>query len=140
MAIDGSSLLRQVQSKVNTLVFARQAKLFAIRFDPKLLKVSGNPVQVLDGVTQSLYGIAGVTWTGAAQFSVAENGTLLYAPGSIEPPLFSALVWYDRNGKPSPVTGTRPMLHFAARRERPECALCPALSRARTSRDRYRRG
>ena len=101
MAIDGSSLLRQVQSKVNTLVFARQAKLFAIRFDPKLLKVSGNPVQVLDGVTQSLYGIAGVTWTGAAQFSVAENGTLLYAPGSIEPPLFSALVWYDRNGTES---------------------------------------
>jgi len=99
----------------NTLVFARQAKLFAVRFDPKSLTVSGNPVQVLDGVTQALYGNAAINWTGAAQYSVAENGTLLYAPGSFEPPLYSSLVWSDRNGNITPITGTRPMLHFAAR-------------------------
>jgi WD40-like Beta Propeller Repeat len=63
------------------LVFARQTKLFAVRFDPATLSVSGTPVQVLDGVTHALYGSAGITWTGAAQFSIA-NGTLLYAPGS----------------------------------------------------------
>jgi serine/threonine-protein kinase len=100
----------------NTLVFARQAKLFAIRFDPKTLKTSGKPVQVLDNVIQALYGPAAVTWTGAAQFSVADNGTLLYAFGSFEPPLFSNLVWYDRDGKNrNPITRTSPMLHFAAR-------------------------
>ena len=98
------------------LVFARQAKLFAVRFDPKSLTISGNPVQVLDGVTQALYGGAAVTWSGAAQYSVSDNGTLLYAPGSYEPELYSALVWYDHDGKnATPVTGTRPMLHFAAR-------------------------
>jgi WD40 repeat protein len=87
-----------------------------VRFDPKSLTVSGNPVQVLDGVTQALYGSAAVTWSGAAQYSVSDNGTLLYAPGSYEPELYSALVWYSRDGKNvTPVTGTRPMLHFAAR-------------------------
>jgi serine/threonine protein kinase len=96
------------------LVFARQAKLFAVHFDPATLSVSGTPVQVLDGITQSLYGNAGVTWSGAAQYSIAA-GTLLYTPGSIEPPLLSSLVWVDRTGKVSPVTGMRPMLHFAAR-------------------------
>jgi hypothetical protein len=37
----------------NTLIFARQAKLYAVRFDPASLTVSGDPVQVLDGVTQA---------------------------------------------------------------------------------------
>jgi serine/threonine-protein kinase len=100
----------------NILVFARQAKLFAVRFDPSSLSVSGTPIQVLDGVTQALYGQAGVTWTGAAQYAVGQDGTLVYGPGSIEPPLLSSLVWFDRDGsKRTPVTGMRPMLHFAAR-------------------------
>jgi Tol biopolymer transport system component len=98
-----------------TLIFARQAKLFAVRFDLPTLSVAGAPVQVLDGLTQALYGSAAVTWTGAAQFSVADNGTLVYAPGSIEPPLLSFLGWADRAGNVSPITGTRPMFRFAAR-------------------------
>src|SRR5215813_3685932 len=55
----------------NTLVFARQGKLFAVHFDASTLSVSGTPIQVLDGVTHALYGSAAITWTGAAQFSVA---------------------------------------------------------------------
>ena len=97
------------------LVFARQAKLFAVRFDPATLSVSGNPVQVLDGVTHALYGSVGVNWTGAAQFSVARNGTMLYAPGSVEPPLPSSLAWVDRTGKVTPITGMRPMSRLAPR-------------------------
>jgi serine/threonine-protein kinase len=100
----------------NTLVFARQAKLYAVHFDLKTLAVIGKPVQVLDNVTQALYGDNAVTWTGAAQFSVAENGTLLYAPGSFEPPLMKSLVWYQPNGKnPTPIIGPHPMFHFVAR-------------------------
>ena len=97
------------------LVFARQAKLFATRFDPVSLTVSGMPVQVLDGVTQALYGSAAVQWTGAAQFAVAGNGASIYAPGSIEPPLLSSLGWADRNGTVTPITSPRPMFRFAAR-------------------------
>jgi serine/threonine protein kinase/Tol biopolymer transport system component len=97
------------------LVFARQTKLFAVRFDPATLSVSGTPVQVLDGVTQALYGSVGVSWTGAAQFSVAGNGSLLYAPGSIEPALLSSLAWVDRAGNVTPVMGMRPRSRFAPR-------------------------
>ena len=97
------------------LVFARQAKLFAVRFDPATLSVLGTPVQVVDGVTQALYGSVGVTWTGAAQFSIAANGTMAYAPGSIEPPQFSTMAWVDRTGKATPVAGMREMSRFAPR-------------------------
>lgn len=99
-----------------SLVFARQGKLFVVPFDSKTLTVASDaPVQVLDGVTHSLYGEAGSNWTGAAQFSVSENGTLVYAPGSFEPPLLSNLVWVDRKGKATPLTGMRPMSRWAAR-------------------------
>jgi len=97
------------------LVFARQTKLFAVRFDPATLSVSGDPVQVLDGVMQSLYGSAGINWSGTAQFSIAGNGTLIFAPGSFEPPLVSSLAWVDRAGKVTPVAGMRPMSRFAPR-------------------------
>jgi len=98
-----------------SLVFARQGKLFAIRFDSDKLTVTGTPVPVLDGVTQSLYGINAVAWTGAAQFSVSDNGTLLYAAGSVEPPFLSNLVWVDRSGRSTPITGAQPRSRFAAR-------------------------
>jgi eukaryotic-like serine/threonine-protein kinase len=99
----------------NTLIFARRGKLFAIPFDVSTLSIRGKEVQVVDGVTQSEYGQAAVTWTGAAQYSLAANGDLFYAPGSIEPPLLSALVWVDRTGKPTPVAGMRNMFRFGAR-------------------------
>jgi serine/threonine protein kinase len=98
-----------------TLVFAREGKLYAVRFDPSSLAVSGEEVQVLDGVVHSVRGQAAVAWTGAAQYSVAEDGSLFYAPGSIEPPLLSSLVWADRQGVVTPVPGMRPMFRFGAR-------------------------
>ena len=99
----------------NALIFAREGKLFAMRFDPSSLSVTGPEVQVLDGVTHSVRGTAAVTWTGAAQFSIADNGALFYAPGSVEPPLLSALVWFDRKGNLTLVPGMRPMFRFAPR-------------------------
>ena len=97
------------------LIFARQTKLFAVRFDLATLSVSGTPVQVVDGVLQALYGSAGIQWTGAAQFSIAGNGTLLYAPGSFEPPQLSSLAWVDRKGNITPITGMRPMSRYVPR-------------------------
>src|SRR5262249_26026760 len=37
------------------LVFAREGRLFAVRFDPKTLSVVGTEAPVLDGVTQAMY-------------------------------------------------------------------------------------
>jgi dipeptidyl aminopeptidase/acylaminoacyl peptidase len=97
------------------LIFARQARLYAVSFDPEALSVTGDPVPVLEGVVHSLYGVGAVAWSGAAQFDVSENGSLLYAPGSIESPQVSSLGWVDRQGNVSPLTGMRPMARFAAR-------------------------
>jgi eukaryotic-like serine/threonine-protein kinase len=99
----------------NALVFARQGKLFAVRFDPSSLSVSGPEIQVLDGVVHSLYGQGGITWSGAAQVNIASTGALFYAPGSFEPPNVSTLVWFDRAGKATPVPGMRNMYRFGAR-------------------------
>lgn len=99
----------------NTLIFARTGKLFAVRFDPSTLSVSGKEVQALDGVVHSVYGTNGTGWTGAAQFSVAATGDLFYAPGSVEPPLLTELVWFDRKGNPTPLGGMRSMLRFGPR-------------------------
>ena len=70
---------------------------------------------MLDGVTHSVRGNAATTWTGAAQFSIAAPGILFYAPGSVEPPLLSPLVWFDRKGNATPVPGMRNMFRFGAR-------------------------
>ena len=106
------------------LVFARQGKLYAVGFDPSTLSVTGTPIQVVDGVTHALQGGAAVTWSGAAQFSVSNDGSLFYAPGSIEPPVVSSLVWVDRTGKVTPVAGMRPMFRFC----------CPRLAGWKTDR------
>src|SRR5262249_44477485 len=98
-----------------SLIFARQGKLYAVGFDPATLSVRGAPVEVLDGVTHALYGEALITWTGVAQFSVATNGSLVYAPGSIEPPALSQLVWVNRTGAVTPVAGMKPMSRFSFR-------------------------
>jgi Tol biopolymer transport system component len=52
--------------------------------------------------------------TGAAQYSVSETGSLVYAPGSFEPVLENAVVWVDRQGKATPVE-MRPMSHGMVR-------------------------
>src|SRR5262249_5831413 len=96
------------------LVFARQGKLFAVRFDLQSLSASGAPFPVMDGVTQALYTLNSFTQTAAAQFSVSDSGDLLYAPGSIEPMTPNLLVWVDRQGKVTPL-GTKPLTHLAAR-------------------------
>ena len=91
------------------LVFAREGQLFVVRFDLKTLSVLGTAAPVLDGVTHSTYAAESIfDWTGAAQFSVAENGSLAFAPGSTEPPRLLSMVWVDRHGKVSPL-GTKPV-------------------------------
>jgi serine/threonine-protein kinase len=55
------------------LVFAREGRLFAARFDLKRLEVTGAPVPVLDGVKSILN-------SGAANFMISETGSLVYVP------------------------------------------------------------
>ena len=72
------------------LVYARGGNLFAVRFDPDRLQVTGQPSKVLEGVLMSRN-------TGVANFDVSASGDLLYVPGRAEGGE-RVLYWVDRAG------------------------------------------
>jgi serine/threonine-protein kinase len=86
------------------LLYAHDAKVFAIRFDPERLETSGEPFQVLEGVLMSRN-------TGAANYDVSASGDLAYIPGVCDGGA-RTLVWVDRNGNAEAVgLPTRSYLH-----------------------------
>ena len=76
------------------LVFARSNALWAAPFDADILRVTGEPIPVVDGVRQEPFG--------AAQLEVADDGTLVYLPTRSENQ--RALAWVDRTGAVTPLT------------------------------------
>ncbi len=89
------------------IVYASSGVLYAVPFDARTRGVTGGPVSLVEGV-----GDAGTT-TGAAHYSVAANGSLVYASvagGGGTPVSF---VWVDRNGRETPVAArARPYQEF----------------------------
>ena len=71
----------------------------AVAFDAASLEVTGNPVTMVEDVM--------VKSTGAAYFSVSDNGLLVYvlAPGLDTQ---RSVVWVDRQGREEPVVGQEP--------------------------------
>ena len=61
-------------SPTGHLLYARSGNLYAVPLDLKRLEVTGPPVTVVEGVLMSRN-------TGAAYYTLAENGTLAYVPG-----------------------------------------------------------
>ena len=78
------------------LVYVAAGTLRAIPFDPTRLETHGTAVPVLPRLV--------TTRTGAGDFAVAADGTLVYvdAPGSLAANA-RTLVWVDRTGKEEPV-------------------------------------
>ncbi|MFQ5616168.1 MAG: protein kinase, partial [Anaerolineales bacterium] len=70
------------------LIYAGAGALLAAPFDLERLQVTGSPVRILDGL---------MTLRGA-EFSVSEDGTLVYVPGAGTWPE-RTLVWVDRQGR-----------------------------------------
>jgi serine/threonine-protein kinase len=62
------------------IVYAFAGTLFAVRFDLRQLAIVGSPVPVIEGIMRASAGN-----TGTAQFSAAENGTVVYVPGPASP-------------------------------------------------------
>ncbi len=62
----------------------------ALPFDPKGLRIRGQPVAVLSGVRQE-------SWAGAGQWTVSDAGTLIYARGGNAG--IGRLVWADSSGR-----------------------------------------
>ena len=78
------------------LVYVAAGTLRAIPFDPTRLETHGTAVPVLPRLA--------TTFTGAGDFAVATDGTLVYVdvPGSLAANA-RTLVWVDRTGKEQPI-------------------------------------
>ena len=95
--IEGGSDARYLPT--GHLVYALGGVVFAIPFDAQRLEVSGGPVSIVEGVAR-----APVTATGAAQFSVSANGSLVYVPGPVSIASGAIeLALFDRKGVAAPL-------------------------------------
>ncbi len=92
--IEGGSLARYSPS--GHLVYARGGQLFAVPFDVDRLEVTGPATTVLEGVASDVS-------SGAADFAIAGNGTLIYRPAGAEG-AERECVWVDRDGRTETVT------------------------------------
>jgi serine/threonine protein kinase/Tol biopolymer transport system component len=77
------------------LVYMHDGTLFAVAFDLKRLQATGSPMPLLDGITAN-------PGDASAQFSFAENGTLMYVPGRSRFQLAS-IYWLDSRGTFTPI-------------------------------------
>jgi len=71
--------------------------LMAVPFDVERLELSGNPVPVFEGVRSA-------PGQGTADYSISDDGTLIYASGGVTGGQETALVWVDRKGATQLVT------------------------------------
>ena len=94
--VDGATDARYVAS--GHLVYARSGTLLSQPFDAARLEVTGKPVGVVDDVMHDVNSPFTLGNSGAAQFSVASNGTLAYLPGGTAPEGAYMPVWVDRSG------------------------------------------
>ena len=79
------------------LVYARAEGLLAVPFDLGARHVVGGPVPLVQD-------LASVSAFGSAQFSIADNGSLVYLPVGANPQAARrTLVWVDRQGRETPL-------------------------------------
>jgi eukaryotic-like serine/threonine-protein kinase len=78
------------------LLYAVAGVLLAVPFDVRTTRVAGAAIRLVEGVGD------GGSNTGAVHFSVAGDGSLVYAP-SLSGPAPRVLVWIDRQGREEPI-------------------------------------
>ena len=77
------------------LVFGAAGTLQAVPFDLGALRVTGDPVPVLEGVlTKS---------DGGADFAISDGGRLVYVAGEVREGALNRLLWVDRDGVEEPI-------------------------------------
>ena len=78
------------------LVYAVQdGSVRAVPFDVTSLEITGNPVPLVEGVM--------VKVNGGADFSISDDGRLVYAVGTGGGDAQNTLVWVDREGREEPI-------------------------------------
>ena len=88
------------------LLFYRESTIFAHAFDERTLTVSGSAVPMIQKAGYA-------SFSGAANFSVSESGTIVYIEGVGDDAL--ALTWVDRTGKLESVAGAPRRRYFEPR-------------------------
>jgi hypothetical protein len=83
------------------VIYWRDDSLWGQAFDERALQLIGGPVPLEEGVRGTSIAAGG---SGVGQFSVADNGTLVFVPGRATQ---ATLVWVDRTGRAEP-TGAPP--------------------------------
>ena len=94
------------------LVYGLNGVVVAVAVDLDARQVLGGPVPLEEGVRD-----AGGT-TGAVQFSVARNGSLVYVPGASGGGSAISLVWVTRTGEETPTAA--PIRNYGAIRVSPD--------------------
>ena len=77
------------------LVYVLNGVVLAVGFDLDARQVIGGSVPLVEGVTYA----TNESNSGAAHFSLADNGSLVYVPGATRSGAFSSLVWVGRTGQ-----------------------------------------
>jgi serine/threonine-protein kinase len=79
------------------LVYVANGALWAVRFDPRGLEMTGAPIKISEPV--------GISATGTAQLSVSSTGVLAYVTASVDTTAAArrSLVWVDRQGRQRPL-------------------------------------
>ena len=91
--IPGGSNARYVPT--GHIVYGVGGTLRAVGFDLDRLEVTSDPIPVVDGVNTK--------FTGAANFGVAQDGSLVYVRGGGVGTGDSTLVWVERDGREEPL-------------------------------------
>jgi Tol biopolymer transport system component len=87
------------------LLYARGASLFGVAFDANRLAVTGRAVELVSGLMRAAANV-----TAAANYAVANDGTLVYVQGVTG--VGNAFTWVDRTGREEPV-GLGPCLCYS---------------------------
>jgi serine/threonine-protein kinase len=93
------------------LLYAKLNELWAVRFDLRRLRTSGQPVRVVDSVLAGLG-----AW---AEYAVSRTGTLVYHTPVNMGDGANRLVWVDRNDRVEPIPGS-PLGNWNAARLSPD--------------------
>ena len=88
------------------LVYGADGTLRAVPFDLEQLELTGDPVPLLEGVM--------TVPSGAVEFSLSANGSLVYVVGDARRAVSRSLVWVDRQGREEPLVAP-PRLYFYPR-------------------------
>jgi hypothetical protein len=83
-------------SRTGHVLYGQGGALLVRRFDARTFQFTGDPIQLADRL--AYYEPAGL-----AQFSISDNGVLVYHGG----PTVSELVWFDRSGHQTGTLGAR---------------------------------